>query len=84
MALLTVNQAAERLGTSPRYIRRLTSEKRIPYVKLGGGSHVRIEEEDLDAFVAAGRVEATPRQTALPYPQIDLGRAGSDRSHRKV
>lgn len=69
MALLTVDQAAERLGVTPRFIRRLTSEKRIPYVKLGG-SHVRIEEEDLEAFVAAGRVEASPRQMPLAYPQI--------------
>ena len=43
MALLTVDQAAERLGTTPRFIRRLIAEKRIAYVKLGGW-HVRIED----------------------------------------
>lgn len=84
MALLTVEQAAERLGVTPRFIRRLTSEKRIPYVKLGGGSHVRIEEEDIDAFVAAGRIEAMPRQMPLAYPQIDRDRAKNGLAHRKV
>jgi excisionase family DNA binding protein len=67
MTLLTVDEAAERLATKPRFIRRLIAEKRIPYVKLG--SHVRLDTTDLDAFVAAGRVQATARQLRLTYPQ---------------
>ena len=55
MALLNVDQAAERLGTSVRFVRRLVHERRIAYTKLG--QHVRIEETDIDAFIAAGRVE---------------------------
>jgi excisionase family DNA binding protein len=55
MPLLNVDQAAERLGTSPRFVRRLIAEHRIAYAKLG--KHVRIDSADLDAFVAAGRVE---------------------------
>jgi excisionase family DNA binding protein len=55
MTLLTVDQAAERLATKPRFIRRLIAEKRIPYVKLG--AHVRIADQDVDAFIAAGRVD---------------------------
>jgi len=55
MPLLNVDQAAERLGASPRFIRRLIAERRIAYSKLG--KHVRIDSADLDAFVAAGRVE---------------------------
>lgn len=58
MALLTVEEAAERLGTKPRFVRRLVAERRIPYVKLG--SHLRLDEVDLDAFVEAGRVDAVP------------------------
>jgi excisionase family DNA binding protein len=54
MPLLNVDQAAERLGTSPRFIRRLIAERRIAFAKLG--KHVRIDSADLDAFVAAGRV----------------------------
>jgi excisionase family DNA binding protein len=54
-ALLSVEQAAERLGTSVRFVRRLVFERRIPYVKVG--RHVRIPARDLDAFIRAGRVE---------------------------
>jgi len=53
--LLSVEQAAERLGTSVRFVRRLVFERRIAYVKVG--RHVRITARDLDAFIAAGRVE---------------------------
>jgi excisionase family DNA binding protein len=54
--LLTVEQAAECLGTSERFVRRLIAERRITYVKLG--RHVRIAEQDLTSLVAIGRVEA--------------------------
>ena len=57
--LLSVEQAAERLGTSERFVRRLIAERRITYVKLG--RHVRIAEHDLINFVAIGRVEAGRR-----------------------
>jgi excisionase family DNA binding protein len=53
--LLTVEQAAEYMNTSVRFVRRLVAERRIAFVKLG--RHVRISTSDLDAFVAAGRVE---------------------------
>ena len=52
--LLTVEEAAERLNTSVRFIRRLIAERRIEFVKVG--RHVRITEHALDAFVAAGTV----------------------------
>lgn len=55
--LLDVDQAAHRLGTSVRFIRRLIAERRIPYIKLG--RHVRIQATDLESFIAAGRVAAT-------------------------
>jgi excisionase family DNA binding protein len=54
--LLSVEQAAERLGTSARFVRRLVFERRIAYVKLG--RHVRISSRDLDNFIEAGRVDA--------------------------
>jgi excisionase family DNA binding protein len=54
--LLSVEQAAERLGTSARFVRRLVFERRIAYIKLG--RHVRITARDLDAFIEAGRVDA--------------------------
>ena len=55
--LLSVEQAAERLGTSVRFVRRLVAERRVAYVKVG--RHVRIAEADLAGFVAAGRIEAS-------------------------
>ena len=54
-SLLTPQEAADRLGTSLRFVRRLVFERRIPFVKVG--RHVRTAASDLDAFIAAGRVE---------------------------
>src|SRR4051794_10471040 len=54
--LMTVEQAGEYLGTSPRFIRRLITERRISYVKIG--KYVRLERATLDAFVDAGRVHS--------------------------
>jgi excisionase family DNA binding protein len=54
--LLTLAEAAERLGTSVRFIRRLVTERRIAFIKVG--RHVRIAENDLNAFIAGGRIEA--------------------------
>jgi excisionase family DNA binding protein len=58
--MLTVDQAAERLGTSARFVRRLVFERRIAFVKVG--RYVRITTADLDAFIAAGRVNAMRRE----------------------
>jgi excisionase family DNA binding protein len=55
--LLTVEEAADRLGTSVRFVRRLIAERRIAYIRVG--RHIRIAEADLASFVAAGRVEAS-------------------------
>ena len=56
--LLTVDEAAERLGTSPRFVRRPISERRIVFVRMGRkGSPVRITESDLEAFIESARVE---------------------------
>ncbi|MBE3016306.1 helix-turn-helix domain-containing protein [Microbispora sp. NEAU-D428] len=52
--LLTVPQAAARLNTSVRFVRRLVAERRIEFVKVG--RHVRISESALAAFVVAGTV----------------------------
>jgi excisionase family DNA binding protein len=50
-----VEETADRLGTSVRFVRRLILERRIAYTKLG--RHVRIAPRDLDMFIRAGRVE---------------------------
>jgi len=66
--LLTVAQAAELLGTSERFPRRLIAERRIRFVRLGESGkrgHVRIPESALREFIAAGLVE--PMTT--PHPR---------------
>ena len=57
--MLDVQQVAQRLGTKPRFVRRLIAERRIEYHKLG--RHVRISEPALVAFITAGRVEPVSR-----------------------
>ena len=54
--LLTMEEAAERLCTTPRHVRRLVFERRIAYRKLG--NYVRFHPDDLAEYVAAHRVEA--------------------------
>ena len=44
--LLDVDEVARRLGTKPRFVRRLIAERRIEYHKVG--RHVRISEAALD------------------------------------
>jgi excisionase family DNA binding protein len=53
--LLTVEQVAERLGTTVRFPRRLIEERRITFVKVG--RHVRIPERVVDAYVAEHTVQ---------------------------
>jgi excisionase family DNA binding protein len=52
--LLDVNEVARRLGTEPRFVRRLIAERRIEFHRVG--RHVRISERALAEFIDAGRV----------------------------
>ncbi|MFD9832464.1 excisionase family DNA-binding protein [[Kitasatospora] papulosa] len=58
--LLTVDQAAERLGTTARFPRRLIAERRIAFVKVG--SHVRIKASVLEAYIEGNTVEPIRRR----------------------
>ena len=74
--LLTVEEAADRLGTSVRFVRRLVAERRIAYVKVG--RHVRLDPADMEAFIAASRVEVGPSSVAaLPHRRPSSRRASS-------
>jgi excisionase family DNA binding protein len=57
--LLTIEQAAEQLGVSPRMIRRLTGNRRLPFVKVG--RLVRFRESDIAEFVDEWTVPAVAR-----------------------
>ena len=53
--LIDIDQAAQRLGVTVRFMRRLIDERRIPYHKIG--KYVRFDPADLDRFAMQGRVE---------------------------
>lgn len=56
--MLTVAEAAEYLGTTERFPRRLIAERRIRFVKVG--RHVRIPTSALTEYIEAQTVEPTP------------------------
>ncbi|MEW2439113.1 excisionase family DNA-binding protein [Streptomyces caniferus] len=62
-SLLTVHQAAERLGTTARFPRRLIAERRIAFVEIG--SHVRIKESALAAYIEGHTVQPVRRRSRL-------------------
>jgi excisionase family DNA binding protein len=65
--MLNIDQVAARLGTSPRFVRRLVAERRIAFTKVG--RHVRFNAADVESFIQAGRVEPWPsvgRHLELP------------------
>ena len=47
--LIGIETAAERLGTTPRHIRRLIFRKQIPYIKVGG--LIRFNPDTLNQWV---------------------------------
>ena len=57
--LLDIRAAADKLGCSERFVRRLVQERRIPFIKLGG-TKVRFLDSDLDHWIAGQRIEAKP------------------------
>nr|WP_203433841.1 excisionase family DNA-binding protein [Jiangella asiatica] len=66
--LLTVDEAAELLGTTSRFPRRLIAERRIQFVKIG--RHVRIPASVLAAYIKDRTVEATRRTRRDPYGRV--------------
>ncbi|MEV1155424.1 helix-turn-helix domain-containing protein [Micromonospora chokoriensis] len=59
--LLTIEEAASRIGMSVRYVRRAVAERQIAFHRLGRS--IRIDPVDLAAFVHAGRVEPMTAET---------------------
>lgn len=57
--LLDLPAAAEYLGVGPRMARRLVSERRVPFIRVG--RHIRLRQSDLDAYLAEHYVEAVDR-----------------------
>lgn len=61
--LVDIEQAARRLGTQPRFVRRLVAERRIRFYKVG--KYVRFHPDDLTDYIRAGRVD--PIRPVLTY-----------------
>jgi len=53
--LLDINAVAEALCVTPRHVRRLVAERRIPFFKVG--RFVRFDPADLDIWLGQQRVE---------------------------
>ncbi len=53
--LLDIDQAAERLNVTPRFIRRLIAQRRIDYLKIG--KFIRFHPDDLDNWIEHQRIE---------------------------
>jgi len=70
--LLTADEVAERLRTTPRFVRRLVAERRIAFTKVG--KFVRFTSSDVDDYLAKGRVEP-----GLSYvrPNVRFGERGA-------
>ncbi|CAN5514654.1 hypothetical protein BH20ACT21_BH20ACT21_25270 [soil metagenome] len=60
--LLTLDDCAERTGTTVRWWRRAVFEQRLPVVRLG--RLVRIDERDLEAFIDLNRDPARRKGAA--------------------
>ena len=53
--LVDVTGLAERLGVSERFVRRLVSERRVPFHKIG--KFVRFDVAEIDLWIAERRVD---------------------------
>jgi excisionase family DNA binding protein len=62
--MLTTEQAALRMNMSARHVRRLVTERRIPFHKIGRS--VRLASADVAQYLASTRIE--------PMTQSDVWR----------
>jgi excisionase family DNA binding protein len=69
--LLGVEEVAERLGVTPRYVRRLVAERRIRFVKVG--HLLRFEGNDVDDWIERNCTEPIEAMTLrIPPPSASL------------
>ena len=54
-SVLTIEQAAERIGVSPRTVRRMVARRSIRHRRIG--KLVRFQASDVDKFIADSVVE---------------------------
>lgn len=54
--LLDWDRSAERLGVSPRMVKRIVADRLVPVVRVG--RHIRIRQSALDAYIEANTTPA--------------------------
>jgi excisionase family DNA binding protein len=57
--LLTIDQLAAHLGVTPRHVRRLISERRLPFLKVG--RLVRFNPKDIARWLNGSRLDPAYR-----------------------
>ena len=75
--MMDIDGVAERLFTTTRHIRRLVSERRIPFNKVGG--KLRFDPAVIEEWVAASLVP--PRHE--PYSPTPIFRSATSRARRR-
>ncbi len=58
--LVDIEEVARWLGTSPRHVRRLVHERRMPYVKIG--HYIRFAPADVTAWLELQRVSVADEE----------------------
>lgn len=61
-SLMDIATVAERLGVTPRFVRRLVAERRIPHYKVG--HFVRFDRGEIDGWLSDRRREVRPDRLA--------------------
>jgi excisionase family DNA binding protein len=73
--LIDIATAAHHLGVTPRHIRRLVAERRIPYLKVG--HYVRFDPGELEAWLNGHKVQPAggPHFSRWPDSRFHAGAA---------
>lgn len=82
--LLDVDEVAERLGRSTRWVRERAKRGDLPFVKLDGGAFA-FEESDLRAFARARRVSLDDAEVSAAecrQGRNPVSRNGSSAAHQ--
>lgn len=72
-AMLTVKQAAQKIGVSESLVYGWIADGQLAHFRLGAKGHrgaIRIQEEDMEAFLATCRQGEQVQTTTTPRAQV--------------
>ena len=69
MNLLTIQEVAETMKVSDSTVRRLIRRGRLAAYKVGDRGQLRVEERDLERYVAAQRVRVESEREGTDAPE---------------